>query len=121
MEGKVFRLTLVNTDRFEQVRDYLKKLKHFQYGLAVFTQTERGFDVIYILVKYSFNKTLNQDKLHHCRIRKGPINIDTMVKHYKEVGEEIWEQGAYEAMRVDKKQKKIEDYMVSHEISAYIK
>ena len=121
MEGKVFRLTLVDTDYFDEVRDYLKRLKHFQYGLAVYTKTERNFDVIYMLVKYSNQKALNQDKLHHCRIRKGPINIATMVKHYKELGEEIWEQGSYEVKKIDSRQRKIDEFIISKEVSINFK
>ena len=121
MEGKVFRLSLVDTDYFDDVRDYLKKLKHLKYGLAVYSETEREFKIIYFLVKYGKKKALNTDRLHHCRIRKGPIAIKTLIKHYKGIGEVLWEEGEHEAFEIAERQKKIDDYLISNEITITLK
>lgn len=121
IEGKVFRIMLVDTDSFDEVKVYLKKLKYFSYGLAICTKTQRDFDIIYIFVKYTRKKTLDINKLNYCRIKKIIKLDDKLLKQMRDNGEVIWEEGVNCYEEPVLKQKKIDEFIITNEVSLHVK
>lgn len=112
VDGKIFKLVLVDIDFFDEIKAYLRKLKYFQYGLAILTKTQRDFDIMYIYVKYTKKKVLDVDRLHYCRIRKATsLNVRDL-NLMKDNGEVVWEEGILEYEIPSYKQKKIDEYLV---------
>lgn len=122
IKGKSFKLILVDIDYFDSIRAYLKRSKKFSYGLAVFTKTQKNFNIIYMYIKYDSSCDLNTEELYYCRISKNIKITEETINQIKQIGEVIWEEGKINKNNVNYKQKCIDDFLkIENQFSVYLK
>lgn len=122
IKGKSFKLILVDIDYFDSIREYLKRSKKFSYGLAVFTKTQKNFNIIYMYIKYDSSYDLNTEELYYCRISKNIKITEETINQIKQIGEVIWEEGKINKNNVKYKQKCIDDFLkIENQFSVYLK
>lgn len=89
-----FLLTLNQPDRFDNLRDYISKLKNFQYGIAAKeTAPETGHKHIHLFVQFSKSCRLSIKKLEGAHVDKCYGTPQENKKYVEKDGNVIWENG----------------------------
>ena len=110
IKSKAFRVMLVDTTYFDEVKSYLRGVKGFYYGAGIYYQLESGLKVIYFYVEYNKALTLDIDKLPLCRVQKANKLSKKKFDDLMEISEEVWRE-YFTTPIVTRPQRYIDDYL----------
>ena len=115
--SRCFKLTLVDIEYFDELRDYLKHYRGFQYGLAVYTLDDREHKVIYLYIKYARKRVIDSQHLHGCRVMLYKNFANRSIELYKNIGDVIWEEGQVDYKPKLYRQQTLDPFIVSKQFS----
>lgn len=89
-----FLLTLNQPERFDNLRDYVSKLKNFQYGIAGKEEAPNtGHKHIHLFIQFSKSCRLSIKKLEGAHVDKCYGTPQENKKYVEKEGNVIWEEG----------------------------
>lgn len=108
LKSKAFRVMLVDIDYFDEVKQYLKSSKYYQFGAGIYYELESGLKVIYFYVEYSKPIELDISLMPYCRVQKAYKQTRKKFFELREISEEVWYEHAHEEPILP--QKTLDDY-----------